>query len=256
MKRVFLIRRKGFNYYTDYTELYLHKSFESIGYYLVKDESKCLFNVIVDISENEKYMTMVSPYIDALSYDDANKFAECLSINFKSEVVVMPSGSDYRFKGTPYRFMFSDVYNAFEEDAYVYQKKPEFAREMFSNCKNQQPYVAEFINYGGAFKGLTIIISFGGADVELEETTINYYKGRNKKEKVSQKIFFEKTDNVFISEIDDFEMDKGINKYSAVLRGKKRDDEKSKHGFYIRFIPKSCDSEHLEPIIYIRTSHE
>ena len=51
VKKLFLIKRKGFNYYTDYTELYLHKAFENKGYYLVKDESKCLFHVIVDISE-------------------------------------------------------------------------------------------------------------------------------------------------------------------------------------------------------------
>ena len=39
-------------------------------------------------------------------------------------------------------------------------------------------------------------------------------------------------------------MDKGINKYSAVLRGKKREDEKSKNGFYIRFVPR-CSAEFL-----------
>ena len=39
-------------------------------------------------------------------------FAEVLSANFKSEVISMPCTENYQFKGIPYRFMFSDIYNA------------------------------------------------------------------------------------------------------------------------------------------------
>ncbi len=70
--------------------------------YLVKDESKCLFNVIVDISE-EKYMTVLSPYFDTLSEDDAREFSEILGSNFKSEVIAMPCTENCQFKGIPYR---------------------------------------------------------------------------------------------------------------------------------------------------------
>jgi len=237
VKKLFLIKRKGFNYYTDYTELYLHRSFENKGYYLVKDESKCLFSVIVDISE-EKYMTVLSPYFDTLSEDDAREFSEILGSNFKSEVIAMPCTENYQFKGIPYRFMFSDIYNAFEEDIYVYDTSPEFVQECFSQCKSEQPYVVEYINYGGAFRGLEISLSFDNADVILEEPSLNYYVG---KEKLTKELTFEKSGNKFYCSVPEFHMNKGINKYSAVLRGKKREDEKSKNGFYIRFVPRSSD---------------
>lgn len=248
MKRLFLIKRKGFNYYTDYVELYLHRSFENKGYYLIKEESKSLFNLIVDISETEKNMTVLSPYFDSLSEEETNKFAELLSSNFKSEVISMPYSGNYDFKGTPYRFMFSDVHNAFEEDAYVYDDNPELVREVFSPCISQSPYVAEYINYGGAFYGLDITISFDNNDVELGEATFNYFEGRDR---ISKEIAFEKTNNVFKCEIADFVMEKGINRYSAALRGKKKQDEKTKHSFYIRFVPKSSD-EILVPEINVK----
>ena len=89
MKRVFLIKRKGFNFYRDYTELYLHQSFENKGYHLVKEKGKSLFNVIVDVSLSEKYMTVLSPYFDTLTEDEAKAFADILNDNFKSEVIII-----------------------------------------------------------------------------------------------------------------------------------------------------------------------
>ena len=96
----------------------------------------------------------------------------------------------------------------------------------------------EYINYGGAFKGLEISLSFDNADVILEEPSLNYYVG---KEKLTKELTFEKSGNKFYCSVPEFYMDKGINKYSAILRGKKREDEKSKNGFYIRFVPRSSD---------------
>ena len=62
-----------------------------------------------------------------------------------------------------------------------------------------------------------------------------------RKEKSKKELAFEKTGNKFYCSVPEFYMDKGINKYSAVLRGKKREDEQSKNGFYIRFVPRSSD---------------
>ena len=248
MKRLFLIKRKGFNFYTDYTELYLHKSFENKGYYLVKEKNKCLFDVIVDICDNEKYMVVLSSHFDSLSEEDALEFTEILSANFKSEVITIPYTKNYELKGTLYKFMFSDTYSAFEEDAYVYDQNPELVREVFSPCISQRPYVINYTNYGGAFRGLEIELFFDGDDVELEEATFNYFQG---KDKIAKEIIFEKNSNVFKCKLEDFFMDKGINKYSAVLRGKKKENEKCKHSFYIRFIPKS-DAEILVPNINVK----
>ena len=233
---MFLIKRKGFNYYTDYTELYLHRSFENKGYYLVKDESKCLFNVIVDISE-EKYMTVLSSYFDTLSEDDSKEFAEILGSNFKSEVMSIPSPENYQFKGRPYKFMFSDIYNAFDEDVYVYDKDPEFVRETCSvYCKPDTLYSEEYINYGGGFKGIEIGLSFDVEDVEIENAFLTYTPC---KEMERRPISFVKKNDKFVCTLSDFCMEKGINKYSAILRGRKLQNEKWRHGFDVCFIPKS-----------------
>lgn len=248
VKKMFLIRRKGFNYYTDYTELYLHRSFENNGYHLVKDESKCLFDVMVDISE-EKYMAVFSPYFDTLSEDDAREFATLLSTNFKSEVIVMPCPRNYQCKGVPYKFMFSDIYNAFEEDVYVYDQEPEFVRESKTYaCKSELLYSEEYVNYGGGCKGIEISISFDEEDVEIEGAFIIYQR---KKEIERQQISFIKKNNQFVCTLTDFYFEKGINKYSAVLRGRKLQNEKWKHGFSIHFIPKS-NAERMVPKVCIK----
>lgn len=237
---MFLIKRKGLNYYTDYTELYLHKSFEAKGYYLVKDESKCLFDVVTDISE-DKYMAVLSPYFDTLSDDEIVEFAAVLSSNFKSEVITVPCIGEYRFKGTPYRCMFSDIYNAFEEDVYVYDARPEFFIESYSKGRCNSPYLITYVNYGGEVNGLDITVSFDIPDVVLSEASIIYYKG---KDRISKELVFEKTENEHKCSVPDFYMEKGLNKYSAVYRGRKLADEKEKNGFSIRFIP-LCNGDDL-----------
>lgn len=251
MKRVFLIKRKGFNFYGDYTEKYLHQSFETKGYYLVKEKEKKLFGVIVDVSMSKKYMTVLSPYFDTLTEDDAKEFAEILSNKFKSEVTIDYVTGNYEINETPYMFMFSDVHNAFDEDAYVYDNAPEFVRESYSAyCKSGDLYSEEYVNYGGRFKGIEISILFDVEDVEIDEAFLTYDTPKNEIERLQ--IAFEKKNGVFVCVLDDFFMDKGINKHSAVLRYKKLQKEKWKHGFSIHFKPKS-DAESLVPKVSVKS---
>ena len=249
MKRVFLIKRKGFNFYRDYTELYLHQSFENKGYHLVKEKGKSLFNVIVDVSLSEKYMTVLSPYFGTLTEDEAKAFADILNDNFKSEVIIDYVTGDYEVKEIPYVFMFSDVHNAFDEDIYVYDNAPEFVRESYSAyCKSGNLYSEEYVNYGGRFKGIEISISFDVEDVEIENAFLTYEPHA---EVERCQLVFEKKHGVFVCVLDDFSMDKGINRNSAVLRYKKLQKEKWKHGFSIHFKPK-CDAESLIPKVSVK----
>ena len=250
MKRVFLIKRKGFNYYGSYTEKNLHQAFEHKGYYLVKEQEKRLFGVIVDAPMSEKYMTVLSPFFDTLSEEEAYEFAEILSEKFKSEVRIDYITGNYEIKDTPYVFMFSDVHNAFDEDVYVVDSEPEFVRESYSvYCKSGDLYSEEYVNYGGRFKGIEISISFDVEDVEIEDAFLAYEPHT---EVVRRQIVFEKKNGVFVCVLDDFSMDKGINKHSAVLRGKKLQNEKYKHGFSIIFKPKS-NAQSLVPKVYVKS---
>ena len=249
MKRVFLIKRKGFNFYGDYTEKYLHQSFEHKGYYLVKERDKKVFGVIVDVPMSKKHMTLLSPYFDTLTEDGAKEFAKILSDNFKSEVTIDYVTGNYEINETPYMFMFSDEHNAFDEDVYVYDNEPEFVRESYSAyCKSGDLYSEEYVNYGGRFKGIEISISFNVEDVEIENAFLTY---EPHKEIERLQIAFEKKNGVFVCVLDEFSMDKGINKHSAVLRYKKLQKEKWKHGFSIHFKPK-CDTESLIPKVSVK----
>jgi len=251
MKRVFLINRKGFNFYGDYTEKYLQQSFENKGYYLVKEKDKKLFGVIVDVPMSKEYMTVLSPYFDTLTEDDAKEFAKILGDKFKSEVTIDYVTGNYEINEPPYIFMFSDMHNAFDEDVYVYDNAPEFVRESYSTyCKPGDLYSEEYVNYGGRFKGIEIGISFDVEHVEMEEAFLTYDTPKNEIERIQ--IVFEKKNGVFVCVLDDFFMDKGINKHSAVLRYKKLQKEKLKHGFSIHFKPKS-DAESLVPKVSVKS---
>lgn len=238
MKRLFLIKRKAYNFYTDYTRLYLHRAFETKNYYLILDESKCLFDIFIYISD-EKYMTAYSSYFDAFSDEEADEFAKILSENFKSEVIVEPYTSEYEFKGAKYRFMFSNRYNAFLEDPYVYDLPPKFLRRTCSaRCEYNNVYLVEYINFGGAFNGIKIKIAFENETVELEDTFLLQDIG---KQYSKREIFFQKHNGIFECVIDDFALERGINEYSAKLKGKTGFRELSKHGFTISFVPKGAE---------------
>ena len=88
MKRMLMIKRKGFNYYTDYTELYLHRAFQNYGYSIVRDKTESEFSVIVCISETEKYMKMTSQIFDELSESDIANLCNLFSEAFKSEAIM------------------------------------------------------------------------------------------------------------------------------------------------------------------------
>lgn len=249
MKRVFLIKRKGFNFYTDYTELYMHQAFEQKGYHLVKEVEKKLFGVIVDVSTAEKYMTALSPFFDTLTEEEAEAFAKILSEKFKSDVLIDYITGNYEVKEVPYVFFFSDVHNAFNEDVYVYDKAPEFVREIRSSyCKSGDIYSEGYVNYGGGFKGIEISVSFDTENVEIDEAFLTITP---KREIERLGIAFEKKNGAFVCALKDFAMEKGINRYSAVLRGSKLQKEKDKYGFGIHFKPR-CDAESLVANVNIK----
>ncbi|MBQ8836523.1 MAG: hypothetical protein IJ002_03320 [Clostridia bacterium] len=244
MKSAFLIRKKGFNFYGDYIELYMHRVFEHKGYHLVKDRSKALFAVVVYAADGEKYMTAVSPYFDTMSDEELSEMTELLCAEFKSEVIAMPQ-IHAEFCGEVHVCMFSDLYNAFEEPPFVADGAPEFTEYMHDAvCKNGSRYLAGYTNYGGAVRGIAVDITFI-EDVDIEDAALIYYEGKNSVEKL---FCVSKTASGFTLTAPDFEMKEGINKYSAALRGKKYADECERHGFYIRFVPiiKNADTSAVE----------
>ena len=94
MKKVLMVSKKGFNYYTDYTEMYLHKAFQNYGYSIVRNKKKSDFSVFVSFPESEKYMNIVSPFFDDLDKHDITDLCSFFSEAFKSDVI-MTEATEY-----------------------------------------------------------------------------------------------------------------------------------------------------------------
>lgn len=243
MRKMLLVKRKGFNYYTDYTEHYLHNAFQNYGYSIVRDESKSDFSVLVYISETEKYMKMISPFFDNLSEKDIENFCNLFSVAFKSEVKMEDFDESQCNSMYPYKFMLSKNHSAYNEPAYLIDAPPKLERRTYNcNFTTNKVSLMSFVNVGGNISGLKIIFDFSEnvEDLQLSDSKISYYAN---KENTVLDISFDKNDKTFTSNIDSFKTDKGINPKSAVLKGKKRADEEEKHGFRLRILPVS--SKHL-----------
>lgn len=256
MKRVLYIKRKGFNYYTDYTELYLHRAFENYGYSLIREEEKSSFSVIVYISEDEKYMSFLSPYFDSLQEDDLSEICDKFSKAFKSEVIISICPDDTVFSGEKHIFMLSDKYSAFDEPIYLTSEKPKLKwKTADTYFTANKPYLIRLINVGGELSGANIILDFDENTDRLiiDEAEIIYYG--NKKE-VRRNITFTKDGDSFCANADFLHIEKGINTKSAVLRAKKLYTEEKKHGFGLKILPESYTDTIYTPTLRILHNSE
>lgn len=256
MKRVLYIKRKGFNYYTDYTELYLHNAFQKFGYNLVRDPIKSSFCVTVFISEAEKYMAFLSPYFDSLSDDDLISICEKFSAEFKSEAVFSLCKDDMKFSGEKETFMFSDRYSAFDEPVYLTDEKPELTiKTADTYFTANKPYLIRFVNTGGELSGIDVILDFYESTDKLiiDEAEIIYYE--NKKE-FRKALNFRKDSNSFTAEADFVNIKEGINQNCAVLRAKKLFNEELRHGFTLLIRPESYRDTVYTPTLRILSSGE
>lgn len=249
MKRVLYIRRKGFNYYTDYTELYLHNALENYGFSLIRRADKCTFSVRVYISESEKYMALLSPFFDSIDESDLIKLCKNFSNAFKSEVIVSACPDDAVFTGDEEYFMFSESFSAFDEPVYLTESPASLHRKI-ADCffRSNNPYLIRFVNTGGKLSGIDIALEFEEniGRLSIEEAEIICYE--NKKE-ARKPLVFTKENGAFGAKADFLTIEQGINPACAVLRGKKLFNEELKHGFSLKFIPMHPDNIVFAPTL-------
>lgn len=251
MKRVLYISRKGFNYYTDYTELYLHNALQNYGYNLIRQADKSTFNVTVYISESEKYMTLLSPLFDSIDEADLPSLCENFSKNFKSEVIVSACPDNSIFPGEKEVFMFSDSFSAFDEPIYLTDEPPKLKWKT-ADCffRTNEPYLIRLVSIGGKLSDVRIALEFEETSDTLliNEAEITYYK--NKKQ-FTQPLTFINDGTCFFSRADFLSIDKGINPYCALLRAKKLYTEEDKLGFSLKLLSKCTADVILTPTLRI-----
>lgn len=238
MKRMLMIKRKGFNYYTDYTELYLHRAFQNYGYSVVRDVAESELSVFVYLSETEKYIKMTSTFFDELNESDIAQLCDLFSKAFKSEVIITEITAEYEYDLIgAYEFMISKSYSAYDEPVYLIDEPPKLKRKTsFIDFKTNINNSMGFVNVGGRLSGINVTFDFteNMYDFDLIEAYISRFNGSSFPR---QEILFKKENGSFKADIDFLEIEKGINPKSAVLRGKKRATEEEKYGFRLGVLP-------------------
>ena len=256
MKRVLYIRRKGFNYYTDYTELYLHNALQSYGFSLIREKEKSTFGVTVYISESEKYMAALSPFFDSIGDEDLLTLCEHFSKTFKSETIVSACADDSVFPGDKEYFMFSENYSAFDEPIYITDAPAKLKRKTASCFLTaNKPYLIRFVNNGGKLSGADIVLDFEENISHLSIADAEIIHCENKKD-VRNPLAFTKVGNSFSAKADLIYIEKGINPSSAVLRAKRLYNEEIKYGFCLKFTPVCCDDIILTPTLRLLSEGE
>ena len=251
MKRKLMVKRKGFNYYTDYTELYLHRAFQNYGYSVVRDKAKSDFSVIVHISEEEKYMEMISPFFDKLSESDVANLCDVFSDAFKSEVAIAEINGYEKVSTGVYEFMLSKTYSAYDEPVYLIDVAPKLVRRTWKySFKTNESYSMRFVNVGGKISGINITLDFNENihDLDLSDAHISCF---NRESFSSQEFLFKKENSSFKADIDFLKIEKGINPNCAVLRGKKKANEEDRYGFWFGVLPVSKEDVVLKGTLTI-----
>ena len=255
MKRMLMVKRKGFNYYTDYTELYLHKAFQNYGYSVVRDKDKSDFSVIVYISEFAKYMMLTSTFFDELSESDAVNLCEIFSNAFKSEAAIADITECENASFEAYEFMLSKIYSAYDEPVYMINEPPKLEwRTRDINFETNKNYSMSFVNVGGKFSGINITFEFNENlyDLELSDAHLSRFNGHSFSE---QEFVFKKENGCFKADIDFLKLEKGVNPKSAVLRAKKRANEEERYGFWLGVLPVSKENIVLKGTLTIKSDN-
>lgn len=254
MNRTLMIRRKGFNYYTDYTELYLNRAFQNYGYSVVRDKSKSDFSVTVYISESAKYMIMISTFFNELSEGNVANLCEVFSDAFKSEAKIADIIECENASYEMYEFMLSKTYSAYDEPVYLVDETQKLEwRTRDVNFKTNKDFCMSFVNVGGKISGINITLHFNEdiCDLHLSDAYISSFNGQCFPRR---EILFKKQNTSFEADVHFLNIEKGINPKSAVLRGKKRATEERRYGFWLGFLPVSKEDVVLKGTLIITSS--
>ena len=156
MKYCIKVKRRGFNYYTDYMERYFESVAVQYDYHLTLRKEQSELWCITFISEpsrgGSKWITFVSGSFDDMTYEQLTELSCKIGDGFKSESIVdvvddalmklieeirlfyegkgsfrMSSNDELARKyGMPHIWQFSREYSAFDEPIYITEAKTVF----------------------------------------------------------------------------------------------------------------------------------
>ena len=267
------VKRRGFNYYTDYMEQYFEKVAVNHGFHLTKRQEQaelwCLTFTGEPSMGGSKWITFTSVTFSEITYEQLEELSRLIAECFKSESIIEPmigeleeitqlmiaylkgersfpmTEEQYRKYGTPNLWLFSQTYSAFDEPPFI--TEGETALKIVTHpmyCVPGENFLVDMQNYGGISRGLIINISFDCSPddvIEIENLTIIIPNQKDDLfwQRLSPEIE-RKVENgkcVYRVDMPNFNIPEGVNVYSTNLYGKKKHDENHKRSFSLMFVP-------------------
>jgi len=271
------VKRRGFNYYTDYMERYFEKVAVNHGYHLTKRQAQAEFWCLTFTGEpsmgGPKWITFISDAFSGVTYAQLEELSRLIAECFKSESIIEAVDAELeeitqmmlaylkgkcgfpmteeqcRKYGSPDLWIFSREHNAFDEPPFLTEGETILkivTHPMY--CIPGKSFLIGTQNYGGISRGLIISVSFDYTPdnvIEIENPIfmLPTPKGdvfmRRLPLEMEQKIVNGKC--VCRAELPDFNIPEGVNIYSAKLCGKKKQDEIDMRSFGLLFVPKGSN---------------
>ena len=167
------VKRKGFNYYTDYMERYFEIVANNYGYHLVKNPEQADFTCITFIDApilgkgGSKWMIFMSKTFNEIGYEQLQVLSKQIAVSFKCESLIEECNMTDMKKtleesllkyGIPVIWYFSNKHNAFDEPPFITEGETNLKIVSCSlTCSIDQNFLVTFQNLGGVSKGLKIV---------------------------------------------------------------------------------------------------
>lgn len=271
------VKRRGFNYYTDYMERYFENVAVQYGYHLTKRREQAELRCVTFVSEpspgSSKWITFTSSSFEGMTYEQLEELSRIVGECFKSESVVdivddvllelvdeirlfyegkgsfkMSSNSELAQKyGMPHIWQFNKEHSAFDEPIFITEAETAFKVVQYDmHLVSHEKFLIGIMNIGRASKGLTINILFNNSsEVEIENPTLIIPNAKRSidPQRIALDMVRIDTDNktIFCVELSDFTIRDGFNEYSAKLCGRKKQDIADSCCLYVLFKP--CGNE-------------
>ena len=268
------VKRRGFNYYTDYMEQYFENVAVQYGYHLTKRREQAEFWCVTFIGDpsygDSKWITFISSSFADIAYEKMDELSQHIGQCFKSECVIEAVDDSlfelskavklfYEGKGNfkmteeimrkhgfPCCWYFSREFSAFDEPIIITEAETAFKVVQYdAQCVSNKKFGISVMNIGGVSKGLIINISFEQVnDIGIESPTLILFKKANDLKQISLDMIRVDTNNktVFRAELPDFQIQGGFNEYSAKMRGKGKQNVANSCRLNLLFTPYGNDA--------------
>lgn len=245
MKTYIKLRRKGFNYYTDFTQKYLNAAFAEYSYYLTFRKEKAAFSVKF-YWDDSPWFTFSADWLSDFDDEQTEQFAKHLAESFKTKYEI---AHDFCVTGNSecieYYLTADHNWAAVNEPPFIQEGHPKLQTVMYNNPLVKGKETDVWIqNCGGIEPGLTIDAISSDPPIELSDFFISYADFLQKGNVAQVNHIYPTTSKIVCNcpqtiryTFPDFVFPEGVNLYSTKLTAKNKQMQHMSRCFIVQFSP-------------------